>query len=131
MKIYEFKKGDEIVRVEPAKPYSTERIGLFGQKEGGVRDRSYIGEKLIFVGIANGLIYCKRTDSYALKVFGDDLLEIPLDFFDEGWEFYTDPSKLLGGFEDSKMIKKQIETAIKNEDYELAKKLKAKLNNKK
>ena len=66
--IYDFNKGDEIVRVVPAKEYST-----------GVRDRSYMGEKLIFVGIANGQIYFKRTDSFSISIFGDKLLNLSLD----------------------------------------------------
>lgn len=128
--IYDFKKGDEIVRIQPAKPYSAVRIGLFGQEEGGVRDRSYMGEKLIFVGIANGQIYCQRTDSFSLSMFGDKLLDLALDIWDEGWDLYVDPKKLLEGFEpkmDNQTIEEQIKKAIENEDYKLAEKLKSKL----
>lgn len=39
--IHSFQKGDEIVRLEPAKAYSS-----------GVRDRSYLGEKLVYIGCA-------------------------------------------------------------------------------
>lgn len=129
--IYDFKKGDEIVRVQPAKPYSAVRIGLFGQEEGEVRDRSYMGEKLVFVGIANGQIYCQRTDSFSLSMFGDKLLDLALDIWDEGWDLYVDPKKLLEGFEpkmDNQTIEEQIKKAIENEDYELAEKLKSKLS---
>jgi hypothetical protein len=129
--IYDFKKGDEIVRIQPAKPYSAVRIGFFGQEEGGVRDRSYMGEKLIFVGIANGQIYCQRTDSFSLSMFGDKLLNLSLDIWDEGWDLFIDPKKLLEGFEpkmDASTIEEQIKKAIENEDYELAEKLKSKLS---
>jgi hypothetical protein len=129
--IYGFKKGDEIVRVQPAKPYSAVRIGLFGQEEGGVRDRSYMGEKLIFVGIANGQIYLQRTDSFSLRMFGDKLLNLALDIWDEGWDFFVDPQKLLDGFEpkiDKKFIEDKLKEAIEKEDYELAEKLKKKLS---
>ena len=129
--IYDFKKGDEIVRVQPAKPFSPLTFGLFGQSEGGLRDRSYMGEKLIFVGIANGQIYCQRTDGFALSMFGDKLLALDIDIFDEGWELYIDPNKLLEGFEpkmDAQNIEEQIKKAIENEDYELAEKLKIKLS---
>lgn len=129
--IYDFKKGDEIVRVQPAKPYSPVTIGFFGEEQGGCRDRSYMGEKLIFVGIANGQIYCQRTDRFALKIFGDELLNMALDIWDEGWDLFIDPLKLLEGFEpklDNDSIECQIEKAIENEDYELAAKLRSKLS---
>ena len=129
--IYDFKKGDEIVRVQSSKTYSPVRIGLFGQEEGGVRDRSYIGEKMIFIGIANGQIYCQKTDKLELAIFGDKLLELALDIWDEGWDLYVDPKKLLEGFEpkmDNQIIEEQIKKAIENEDYELAEKLKSKLS---
>jgi len=93
--IYDFKKGDKITRVQPAKPYLAVINGLFGQEKDGVRDRSYIGEKLIFVGIANGRIYCQRTDSFSLSIFGDKLLDLALDIWDEGWDLFIDPKKLL------------------------------------
>ena len=117
--IYDFKKGDEIVRVQPAKHYSAVRVGLFGQEEDGVRDRSYIGEKMILVGIANGQIY--------LQSVVDELINLSLEFWDEGWDLFIDPKKLLEGFEpkmDNQIIEEQIKNAIKNEDYELAEKLK-------
>lgn len=128
--IYDFKRGDEIVRVQPAKPYSTPIIGLFGQDGGEIRDRSYIGEKFIFVGIANGQIYCKRTNPTALTLFGDKLLSLAVDIFDEGWDLWVDPEKLLDGFEpkvDNQTIEEQIKKAIENEDYELANKLNLKI----
>jgi len=84
MTIYEFVQGDEIVRVQPSKTYSS-----------GIRDRSYMGQKLIFVGIANGCIYCKRTDEFSISIFGDKLVDLSLDIWDEGWELYVDPSTLI------------------------------------
>jgi hypothetical protein len=128
-KIYDFKKGDEIVRVKPAKEYSPVRSGAFGL-EGGTRDRSYMGQKLIFVGIANGQIYCQRTDEHSLRMFGDSLVNLSLDIWDEGWDSYVDPLELLNGFEpklDNVTIEEQIQKAIRVEDYELAEKLKKKL----
>lgn len=129
--IYDFKKGDEIVRIQPAKPYSEERADMFGRITGGERDRSYMGEKLIFVGIANGQIYCQRTNAFSLIIFGDKLLSMPLDIWDEGWDFFFDPTQLLEGIEfkiDNLNIEEQILKAIENEDYELAEKLKSKLS---
>jgi len=125
--IYDFKKGDEIVRVQPAKPYSP---GLY-ETEGGFRDRSYMGTKLIFMGIANGQIYLQPTDSFSLHVFGDKLIDLALDIWDEGWDLYIDPQKLFDGVEPSignSIIEEQLKRAIANEDYELAEKLKLKLS---
>ena len=51
--IYEFKKGDIITRVSPAKSLGR---SIFNPE--GVGDRSYQGDKLIFVGVANGCILC-------------------------------------------------------------------------
>lgn len=77
MNISEFVQGDEIVRVEPSKPYSS-----------GLRDRSYMDEKLCFIGIENGQILFKRTDKIYLTVFGDDICCVPLNKWDEGWKSF-------------------------------------------
>jgi len=95
--IYDFKKGDKIVRIQPAKPYQNR-----------MRDRSYMGEKLIFVGIANGQIYCKRTDRLSLSIFGDELLGLALDVWDEGWDLFIDPKTLSHG-----LIRKWMQKLIK------------------
>ena len=79
--IHAFTKGDEIVRIEPSKPYLSTQIGLFGEETIETRDRSYMGEKLILVGIANGQIYLKRTDKLSIELFGDKLLSLSLDVF--------------------------------------------------
>jgi len=84
MNIYEFVRGDEIVRIQPSKPYSS-----------GTRDRSYMGEKVIFFGIDNGKLHFKRPDNFSQMIFGDILFDLPLDLWDEGWELYVDPTKLL------------------------------------
>jgi hypothetical protein len=64
-------------------------------------------------------------------MFGDKLLNLALDIWDEGWDSFIDPKKLLEGFEpkmDKQTIEEQIKKAIENEDYELAQKLKSKLS---
>jgi hypothetical protein len=126
--IYEFKKGDEITRIAPSKPFGEKRMSIFGET-GGVRCRSYMGDKLIFVGIANGQIYCKRTDKLDLEIFGDKLISLPVDVYDDSWDYYIDPKILLEGYEhviDKTPIEEQIKKAIENEDYELAERLKNK-----
>jgi hypothetical protein len=125
--IHAFTKGDEIVRIEPSKPYSSTQIGLFGEETIETRDRSYMGEKLIFVGIANGQIYLKRTDNLSIELFGDKLLSLSLDVFDDGWDYWFDPENLLQGLEPKESLIHKLENAVKIEDYELATKLRDEL----
>ena len=126
--IYDFKNGDEIVRILPAKPYAP----LMASGD-GLRDRSYLGKKLIFIGIANGQIYLKRTESSDLAIFGDSFLSLSLDIWDEGWDFYINPESLIGdSFTsiDKKTLEEQIKKAVADENYELAQLLTSKLNKK-
>jgi hypothetical protein len=128
--IYGFKKGDNITRIEPAKQCGTT---IFGTP--GCRDRSYIGDRLIFVGIANGCVYLKRTDIVEQKIFGSRLIDLELDIFSEGWDYYIDPNKLLEDLDESIIMSKeqildQISKAIVDENYELAAKLKKQLKKK-
>ena len=119
--IYEFKKGDEIVRIVPAKPINT------------IRDRSFMGEKMIFVGIANGQIYLKRTNQLEIRLMGDSLVNISLDLWDDGWDLWVDPLTLFDNDIDAVHIEDKLFDALSMEDYELAEKLKdilTKINNK-
>jgi hypothetical protein len=93
-----------------------------------VRDRSYLGEKLIFVGIANGQIYLKRTDYLSLQLFGDKLVDLPLDLWDDGWDIWVDPVELLDNIISSETLLEKLDKALKDEDYELADKIKKLLN---
>ena len=122
--IYEFKKGDIVTRVAPAKSLGKSLFNPEGQG-----DRSYQGDKLIFVGIANGCIYLKRTNSLELQIFGDKMIDLELDIFSDGWEYYIDPNKLLESVEDEILIstdglQEAINKAIADENYESAAKLK-------
>lgn len=79
--------------------------------------------------ILKGQIYCQRTDSFSLMIFGNKLLSLSLDIWDEGRDLFIDQKKLLEGFEpkmDKSTIEEQIKKAIENEDYELAERLKLK-----
>ncbi len=80
MQIYDFNIDSEIVRVKPSK-----HIG----------DRSYIGEKFIFKGIANGMIYLKTTDSFKIKIYNRDSIALQLDDFYDDWDYYIDPLKIV------------------------------------
>ena len=114
--IFEFKKGDKITRIKPAN---------------GFGDRSYMGDELVLIGIANGQIYFKNNNRFMSNMLGEDhILNVALDLWSEGWIEYIDPKTLLEGQEDvisNLSIEKQIERAVENEDYELAEKLKRKL----
>ena len=128
--IKNFKLGDAIVRVEPAKEYSPLRTDMFGT-HGGVRDRSYIGEKLIFKGIANGQIYLERTDDLEISLFKRKELNLALDIFDDGWDSWVEPNTLTNGNIPScneDYILKMIEDLVKNENYEILGKIKKMIN---
>ena len=119
--IYEFKKEDEIVRIIPAKPLSD----MMGKE---IRDRSYLGQKMIFAGIANGQIYLKRTDYLSIQLFGNKLVNLPLDLWDDGWDNWVDPDTLLENIIPIETLEEKLKKALKDEDYELATKIRKLLN---
>ena len=130
--IYEFKKGDVITRVEPSKTLG--KGGFFSDE--GFQDRSYVGDKLIFVGIANGNIYCKRTCPFELKILGEGLVDMALDIFSDGWDLWIDPLTLLEDIDETLYVstdnlQEAINKAIEEENYEAANKLKKLLDKKK
>lgn len=121
--ILEFKKGQIITRVSRSKPYIL----------GGLGDGSYMGDPLLFIGIANGHVYFKNKDPFSVLMLGSDkIFGLQLELFSEGWEVYIDPLTLL---EDSDItlgmtqndIENKINKAIQDEDYELAEKLRKQL----
>jgi len=130
--IYEFKKGDKITRIKPSKP-----IVKMGEEE--FVDRNFIGTPFIYVGIANGCIYLKRIISEQAKEMmsffsmlsggsGESaLMHLELEIFEEGWDYYVDPTTL--GLDDEgeeysvKELEKQKKDAIENEDYQEAERL--------
>lgn len=74
--IHKFKQGEVITRVSPSKR----------------GDRSYMGEKLIFIGITNNQIYYEKFDSISAL---NGIRNLALDQWDEGWELYVEPLTLL------------------------------------
>ena len=113
--IYEFEKGDIIVRIVPAK-----EVGVDPSRK--IRDRSYLGRKMIFAGIANGMLYLCRTNKLDIKIFGD-MISLPLDLWDEGWDYWKDPNDLMYNAIDPEHLLHKIEDAVEGENYELANKL--------
>lgn len=122
--VYDFNKGDEVVRIEPSKT-----IGASEMFSEGHRDRSYIGEKLIFIGIANGCAYFSRTGIKA-KIYGDELLDLPLDIYDEGWDYYVDPQTLVDNVIPLHSLERALELALEKEDYEAAANIQKRINSK-
>jgi len=130
--IYEFKKGDVITRIEPSAALG--KGGFFAEE--GFQDRSYIGEKMVFVGIANGNIYLQRTCPFELKILGDRLIDLALDIFSDGWDLWIDPLTLLEDIDETLYVstdnlQEAINKAIEEENYEAANKLKKLLDKKK
>lgn len=143
--VYNFKKGDIITRIKPSKP-----ITILGEET--YEDRSYIGTKLIFIGIANGSIYfekeSKKIDFDSNIPELDELfknlksgpIHLPLDVWDEGWSYYIDPYKIednrtiksiMGLDKDTKSLKEDLKKALESEDYEKADKIKKEINRRK
>lgn len=124
MKITNFKKGDIITRDKPAKPYSPDKGG----------DRSYMGDKIRFIGVANGQIYFQMPDHFLFD--SEKLFDLSMDIWADGWVAYQDPMELFGLNNQKELDLKamslewQLTQALQNEDYELASKLRDQLKNK-
>lgn len=135
MSIYEFKKGDTVTRIKPSKSIP----GL-----ADITDRSFIGQKLRFLGIANGCVYVELATEEEMDDGIPDIgrffkmlsgksgpINLPLDIWEEGWSYYIDPYSIgnITSYNLSeKELNKKIKDAIEEEDYTLADKLKRQLN---
>lgn len=149
MSIYDFLKGDKITRMVPSKP-----IKIFGEET--VEDRQYIGEPLIFLGVANGCVYVEREEKPQQKRGGGMMIDgqegplgflkmlfggpgpinLPLDVWDEGWGHYINPYE-IGDQTESKydilddssleVLRKQLDIALRKEEYEKADRIKIKI----
>ena len=53
----------------------------------------------------------------------NQLMDLPLDTWDEGWDYWVDPESLLNNILDKRQIKSKLAVAIAEENYELADKL--------
>jgi len=76
MHINQFKQGDIITRVEKSQ----------------TGDRSYIGDKLLFVEIVNGTIRCMQMTKN--DTFKGRIIDVPLCDWSEGWEKFQTPIKI-------------------------------------
>ena len=120
MSIYEFKKGDIITRIKPSKS-----LKLPGEEK--YEDRSFIGDSLVFLGIANASIYLERNQIKGIfDIIFDGPINLPLDLYDEGWSYYIDPYKIGENENNSKVplsaetLRRELKIALEKENYEEA-----------
>jgi hypothetical protein len=120
--IFDFNPGDIVTRLEPTVEINQQMF------MGGLNcDSSYIGEKLIFVGIANGCAYFEPTDKFSFLLEKGELIDLPLYKWEHGWAHYIDPRTLIGAKPQSKYasmsdtaLVAELDNAIAEEKYEEA-----------
>jgi hypothetical protein len=124
--IYDFNPGDIITRIEPSA-----RINQSMFMGGLDYDDSYIGEKLVFVGIANGCAYFEATNRFTFLIEKGELISLELHKFEHGWAHYIDPATILSAKPRSKYesmsdtaLVASLDDAIAVEDYEEASRIK-------
>ena len=123
--IHDFKPGDIVTRVEPVVTVNSGGMFMLGSPV--TEDGSYIGEKLIFLGIANGCAFFEPTDAFTKQLEGDKPISLKLYKYENGWAHYIDPLTLVDSkpkskyesLSDTSLISKR-EEAIGKEDYEEA-----------
>ncbi|MCF7815361.1 MAG: hypothetical protein K9N40_12875 [Candidatus Cloacimonetes bacterium] len=120
--IYNFQKGDSITRIKPI---------IY---QDGEKDFTFVGKQLTFMGIANASVYLSKEADMLTSLFtGKDkfTIQLPIETCKTGWADYIEPDFLEEGDElfidDEEKIKKKINNALSEEDYELAERLKKKL----
>lgn len=126
--IHDFNPGDIITRVEPSALTNSNFMPIS-------YDCSYIGEKLIFIGVANGCIYLEPTDSFSIILEKGHLIGAKLHKFEYGWAHYIDPITLVNAkprskyesMSDTSLVGK-LDEAIEVEDYEEASRIKHELD---
>lgn len=109
--IYSFKRGDKVVRIKPSK---------------GCGDRSYLGEKLTYVGCVNGNIYLEvEPNSFMAQILDKRQLVLPLDIWSEDWDYYIDPAEAFSkeGTVNLNYLQTLLDKAVAEEDYDTAEKL--------
>jgi hypothetical protein len=119
--IYEFRKGDVVTRL---KPLVDDELG---------KDFSLVGASLTFLGIANACVYLSKKADFITKLFlgqEDIQIKLPLEICEQGWANYVEPD-FIDGISSEKSpkeeLEREIEKAVKREDYVKADLLKKKL----
>jgi len=120
--IFTFKKGDIITRITP-----------IIDQEDGHKDYTFIGRRLIFMGIANATIYlAQEFDQLAQLVLGmeKNVFQLPVDLWPTGWAYHVEPDFLDKNtilIDDEKMMLEQLKMATETEDFERAEDIRKKL----
>jgi len=83
MNIRNFKPGDCIYRNEPA-------------RSGEYVDKSYLTEKMIFIGIKNDTIYCVKAQESEYTIGVGDILELEVERgWDKGWAYSKSTERMI------------------------------------
>jgi len=121
--IFTFKKGDLITRILPML-----------DEEDGHKNYTFVGRKLIFMGIANATIYVAQEFDKLTQLFlGLDktIIQLPVDLWPTGWSYYVEPEFLDEDsmlINDEKMMQEQLNFAIENQHFEKAEDIRKKLD---
>ena len=121
MNINDITKGQIITRTELRCYYNV-------QTGGNHVDDRYIGDRLTYHGLANGMIILTKNDGAGNSI----LITIPIHDWAEGWEYYIDPMSLVEG--SMNMIKENLHTrltcALAEENYEEARRIQDEIDGK-
>ena len=121
--IFTFKKGDVITRISP-----------IIVEEGGHKDYTFVGRKLIFMGIANATIYVAQEFDYLAKLFlgvDKNVIQLPVDLWPTGWSYHVEPDFLDEDsmlIDDEQRMQEQLNFAIENQHFEKAEDIRKKLD---
>jgi len=131
--IYDFRPGDIVTRIEP-----TAIINQSMFMGGLDYDCSYIGEKLVFLGIANGCAYFEPTYSFSYMLEKGNPISLPVYKFEHGWAHFIDPVTFIAIMAKTKYVSMsdvellgKLDEALSTEDYEEASRIQHEMNNRK
>ncbi len=120
--IFKFKKGDIITRIKPIE-----------DPEDGQKLYTFIGRKLIFMGIANATVYLAQEFDYLSKLFlgiDKNVIQLPIDLWSNGWAYHVDPDFLDKDailIDDEEMMQDQLNFAVQSDNFEEAENLRKRL----
>jgi hypothetical protein len=128
--IYDFKPGDIVTRIEPVVKINPMMF------MGGIEyDGEYVGEKLVFIGIANGCAYFEATDAFTYLLEKGKPISLPIHKFENGWAHYIDPITIVNAMPRSKYdsmsdtaLVCDLDSAIEKEEYEEASRIQHEIN---
>lgn len=125
--IYDFEKGDIIVRVNPCSLGKGRDIFDFDSEPVERFDHSYIGVPMKLTGIANGQIYLEKVNKD--NILGQSV-ELETERWSDGWDNYINPKDIKKKKFKISLAKfnELIDDAMNKEDYKQVDKIKAKFD---